>query len=326
MSGVASWLGAEKHADKRPFLLARAKALSAVRAWFTAQGFVETDLGALVPVPGAETHIEAFAAGNGYLHTSPEFAMKSLLAAGERKIFRLGHAYRKGERSDLHAPEFTMLEWYRAEAPYEQVMDDCMAIARAAGEAIGASHLQFRGASIELKAPAQKLSVADAFQRFAAIDVRDERIAAFANANVKPNGDDTWSDLFSRVLVEKVEPALDKNAMTILYEYPIPEAALAKPCAHDPRVAERFELYACGVELANGYGELTDAEEQRRRFTAAMDEKEKRYGERWPLPETFLEALAHMPPASGCAMGFDRLVMLLTGARRIDDVLWSAAP
>ncbi|MGE3302114.1 MAG: EF-P lysine aminoacylase EpmA [Hyphomonadaceae bacterium] len=317
-----AWRSAQAHADRRPFLLARAKALAAVRAWFAQEGFVEADLGALAPSPGAETHIAAFAVDGGYLHTSPEFAMKTLLAKGERKIYRLGHVYRRGEKGPLHAPEFTMLEWYRADAPYEAVMRDCMDIVRVAAAAIGADALRWRGEAAPIAAPPKRISVAEAFQRHARVDVLSGAMPAFAAAGFAPRADDTWSDLFSRVLVEKVEPALDRDAMTFLYEYPLAEAALARVAPHDPRVAERFELYACGVELANGYGELNDAEEQRRRFAAAMDEKERRYGERWPAPETFLEALAHMPPASGCALGFDRLVMLLAGARSIEDVLW----
>jgi lysyl-tRNA synthetase class 2 len=319
---VSYWKGEERHADRRPFLLARAKILAAIRGWFAEQGFVEADLGAIVPVPGAETHIAAFAVDGGYLHVSPEFAMKQLLAAGERKIYRLGHVYRRGETGPLHASEFTMLEWYRAEAPYTGMMEDCLSIVRVAAGSVGADNLRWKGAEAPVHA-AVRLTVAEAFARFAGVDVLDESLDAFAKA-VPINDDDTWSDLFSRVLTGRVEPSLDHNAITILDEYPIVEAALAQPSAANRCVAERFELYACGVELANGYGELNDAVEQRRRFQAAMDEKERRYGERWPMPEAFLNALAHMPPASGCALGIDRLVMLLTGATKIDDVIWGA--
>jgi lysyl-tRNA synthetase class 2 len=320
---VSAWKGAERHVDRRPFLLARAKILAAIRAWFAAQGFIETDLGAIVPVPGAETHIAAFAVEGGYLHVSPEFAMKQLLAAGEQNIYRLGHVYRRGETGPLHAPEFTMLEWYRAEAPHTSMMDDCLSIIRAAAAAVESEALRWKGANAFVHAAPVRLTVSDAFARFAEVDVLDESRGAFARA-ITIGGDDTWSDLFSRTLTGSVEPKLDRNTITILDEYPITEAALAQPSPSDPRVAERFELYACGVELANGYGELNDAAEQRRRFRAAMDEKERRYGERWPEPAPFLEALEYMPPASGCALGIDRLVMLLTGAAKIDDVIWSA--
>lgn len=322
---MTGWLGAERHADRRPFLLARAKLLAAIRGWFADEGFVEVDVGAIVAVPGAETHLAAYAVENGYLHTSPEFAMKGLLAAGERKIFRLGHVYRRGERSPLHAPEFTMLEWYRAGEPYDAVKDDCIAIIRCAAACLGRDRLCWRDASAYVSSPPVRVTVAEAFRQFANVDVLDGDVRAFSGA-FPPRANDTWSDMFSRVLTAKVEPSLDRSVLTVLDQYPIAEAALARACAGDARVAERFELYACGVELANGYGELNDPVEQRRRFAAAMDDKERRYGERWPAPEAFLEALGHMPAASGCAMGFDRLVMLLTDARTIDDVLWSAAP
>jgi len=321
MSAGGAWAGAAAHADKRPFLQARAKILAATRAWFADQGFIETDVGAIAPSPGAETHLAAFAVDGGYLHTAPEFAMKQLLAAGETKIYRLGAAYRKGDRSALHAPEFTLLEWYRAGAPYEAVMDDCAALVACAARALGLDALRWRDAEAAAFAPPIKLTVAEAFAGHVGVSLfAPDAFAAFGRAS------DSWSDRFAQALVSRVEPKLGHGAMTLLTEYPIEEAALARPCPHDPRVAERFELYACGVELANGYGELTDATEQRRRFDEAMAEKEKRYGERWPTPDAFLEALAHMPPASGCALGVDRLVMLLTGARRIDDVLWSPPP
>lgn len=319
MTGHSAWPGAAAHADKRPFLQARAKILAAIRGWFADQGFIETDVGAIAPSPGAETHLHAFAVDGGYLHTSPEFAMKQLLAAGETKIYRLGAAYRAGDRGVLHAPEFTLLEWYRAGAPYEAVMDDCAALVACAAGAIGVDTLRWRDVAADAFAAPEKVTVACAFAARAGADV----FAADAFAAFGREGD-TWSDRFSQALVSRVEPHLGHGVMTLLTEYPIEEAALARPCPHDARVAERFELYACGVELANGYGELTDAAEQRRRFDAAMAEKQKRYGERWPAPEAFLDALAHMPPASGCALGVDRLVMLLTRARRIDDVLWSA--
>jgi lysyl-tRNA synthetase class 2 len=179
--------------------------------------------------------------------------------------------------------------------------------------------------------------VAEAFSRFAGIDLlatiapsgetdREGLAAALRAAGIRTAPDDTWSDLFSRVIVERVEPHLGHGRATILDEYPTHEAALARPAPRDGRVAERFELYACGVELANAFGELTDAAEQRRRFAAEMDEKARVYGERYPLDEDFLAALAQMPPASGIALGLDRLVMLATGAPHIEDVLWAPVP
>ena len=234
--------------------------------------------------------------------------------------------FRDRERGDLHLPEFTMLEWYRAESPYDAVMTDSCAVARAAADAAGTRLFVFRGRQADPFADAERLTVAEAFSRHAGVDLlrtieggqgNRDALAEAARACVRLAADDTWSDIFSKILVEHVEPKLGQGRMTLLYEYPAPESALARVSAGDPRVAERFELYACGVELANGFGELTDAAEQRLRFEMAMDEKQRRYGERYPLDEDFLAALAQMPPASGVAMGFDRLVMLAAGATRI---------
>ncbi|MEZ5995572.1 MAG: EF-P lysine aminoacylase EpmA [Hyphomonadaceae bacterium] len=312
-----------RHADRRGFLAARAKIAQAVRAWFNDQGFLEAEPNLLVPSPGAETHIDAYDTGHGYLHTSPEFAMKRLLAAGEDKLFYLGKCWRKGESGPLHAPEFTMIEWYRANAPYQDIMADCVAILRVACEAADAKTLRWRGRESDPFAEPELLAVSEPFRRRWEISLLDCPKSAFAKTGVRFADDDNWSDVFSRVLVEKIEPELGMGRPTLFYEYPACEAALARLAPGNEKAAERFELYACGVELANGFGELTDAAEQRRRLAEAMDEKEKRYGQRWPIDEDFLAALTQMPPASGVAMGFDRLVMLAAGARHINDVLWT---
>jgi elongation factor P--(R)-beta-lysine ligase len=331
------WWSPARHADRRPLLLARNRVKAALRAWFEAEGFTETEPGALCMSPGNETHLHAFTtevlAENGartrrFLHTSPEFAMKKLLAAGEEKIFAFAPVYRNREAgSALHAPEFTMLEWYRTHASYETLFDDCAAFLAEAARAANTTTLRWRDRQCDPFAEPERVSVAEAFARHAGIDLNAGDLAAqCARIGVRVSDDDTWSDLFSRVLVQCVESHLGNGRATVLHEYPVAEAALARPAPQDPRVAERFELYACGVELANGFGELTDPEEQRRRFVADMDEKERLYGERYPLDEDFLAALAHMPPASGCALGFDRLVMLATGATRIEEVLWTPPP
>jgi len=242
--------------------------------------------------------------------------------------------WRNRERGPLHHPEFTLLEWYRAEAPYEALMDDCGALIALAAQVAGATSFEFRGQICDPSADPQRITVAEAFDRYAGVDLmatiaadgagdRDGLAARVAAAGIRVAEDDSWSDIFSRVIVERVEPALGSPRPSILCEYPVIEAALARPKPGDPRVAERFELYACGVELANAFGELTDPAEQRRRFEADMDEKARLYGERYPIDEDFLAALARMPPASGAALGFDRLVMLATGAARIDQVLWT---
>ena len=332
------------HAGRRLRLLARNRIRDALRQHFAAEGFCEADPAMLQVSPGNEAHIAgfstAFIGSDGarqplYLHASPEFACKKLLAAGEERLFTLGHVFRNRERGPLHHPEFTMLEWYRAHRPYEAMMEDCAAILRVAAESLGIAFLQFRQNRADPRAEPERLTLAEAFQRHAGLDLeallpggapeaaRGRFARAAADKGVRVTPDDSWSDLFSKVLSQFIEPRLGIGRATILLGYPVSEAALARPCEGDPRFAERFELYACGVELANGFGELTDAAEQRRRCEGEMAEMQRIYGESYPLDEDFLDALAHMPPASGCALGFDRLVMLATGAEKIEDVLWA---
>ena len=333
---------AHVHADRRPALLARGRITAALRAWFAAHDFIEVETGALQVSPGNETHLHAFAttlaAPDGtpsplYLRTSPEFACKKLLAAGERRIVEFAKVFRNRERGALHCPEFTLIEWYRAGEPYRTLMDDCAKILAQAAQAAGTRQLRFRGRSADAFAEPERLTMAEAFARFAGIDLLAtlpdgepdrERLARSAlAAGIRIADDDTWGDIFSRVLVERIEQKLGHGRATILDEYPAVQAALARPSQKNPRVAERFELYVCGVELANGFGELTDAAEQRRRLEREMVEKERIYGERYPLDEDFLAALAQMPQACGIALGLDRLVMLATGASRIEQVLWT---
>jgi lysyl-tRNA synthetase class 2 len=338
---LSPWWTPARYADVRPFLTARRAITRAVRDWFEARGFSEVETAILQISPGNEIHLHAprteltDASGERatrYLRTSPEFACKKLLAAGESSIFEFARVFRDRERGDLHLPEFTMLEWYRANATYDAVIADSVDIIVLAAQTTGIGRFSFRGRSADPFAEPERLTVAAAFERFAGIDllatVADgrgdrDRLAAAAKAQVRIAGDDTWSDIFSKLLVEHVEPNLGQGRLTVLSEYPAPEAALARAKASDPRVAERFEIYACGVELANGFGELTDAPQQRDRFARAMDEKQRRYGERYPLDEDFLDAVAKMPDASGVALGFDRLVMLASGALRIDQVVWT---
>jgi lysyl-tRNA synthetase class 2 len=335
------WWSPARHRDRRPFLAARSAITKAVRAWFDEQGFAEVETGILQISPGNETHLHAPRTElrdsaerlvTRYLRTSPEFAAKKLLAAGEEKIFEFARVFRDRERGDLHLPEFTMLEWYRANEPYEAVMADSIVVIAHAARATGIGRFSFRGSTADPFAEPELLTVAAAFDRFAGIDllatIRDgdgdrAALALAAKDRVRITADDTWSDIFSKVLVEHIEPRLGQGQLTVLFEYPAPEAALARTKSSDPRVAERFEIYACGVELANGFGELTDGQEQRRRFTLAMDEKQRRYGERYPLDEDFLAAVARMPQASGVALGFDRLAMLASGAAKIDQVVWT---
>ena len=330
------------HAARRPFLLGRARIAAALRAWFAGQGFVEVDTPALQVSPGNETHLHAFATtltgpdGQGhplYLRTSPEFACKKLLAAGEGRIVDFARVFRNRERGALHHPEFTLLEWYRANAPYQTLMEDCAALLAEAARAGGVSMFNYRGRNVDPFSTPERITVAEAFARDAGVDLlatiaggEGDRAALAVQARkagVAIAADDTWGDIFSRILAERVEPKLGDGRATILYEYPLPMAALARAKPGSDKVAERFELYACGVELGNAFGELTDVAEQRKRFAAAMDEKERIHGERYPVDEDFLAALAQMPQASGIALGFDRLAMLATGAERIEQVIWA---
>ena len=342
MPGSTPFWSQDTHAARRPYLQARGRIMAALRNWFAARDFIEVETAALQVSPGNETHLHAFAAdllGPGgerrqlYLRTSPEFACKKLLAAGETRIVDFARVFRNRERGALHHPEFTMLEWYRAHEPYETLMDDCAGLLAETARAAGATQFVYRGTTVDPFAAAERLTVADAFSRHAGIDLlatvrngKGDRAAFAAQATkvgIATADNDNWGDIFSRVQVERVDPHLGVGRATILYEYPLPLAALARAKPGSDKVAERFELYACGVELANAFGELGDPVEQRFRFEAAMAEKERLYGERYPIDEDFLAALANMPPASGIALGLDRLVMLATGAQRIDQVIWA---
>ncbi len=343
MAQRAAFWAPEIFSTRRRGLLARARIVKTLRDWFDRAGFVEIEPSALQVSPGNETHIAGFATkfeplgappSTYYLHSSPEFDCKKLLAAGETKIFSLAHVFRNGERTRLHHPEFTMLEWYRAEAPYRALIDDCAAVLAVAADAAGVSEFSFAGSQLDPRAAPEILSVTEAFARHAGIDLtavlgkRDALAHEAARLGVRVSADDHWSDLFSKIVSQRIEPKLGHGRATALIDYPASEAALARRKPEDPRFAERFELFCCGVELANAFGELTDQNEQRRRFEADMAERARIYGSSYPIDADFLDALALMPPASGCALGFDRLVMLATGASHIEDVLWApvAAP
>ena len=323
----------DKLALRLPNLQARARLQSAIRQWFANQGFVEVETPILQVSPGAEVHLSGFATDwetpDGeeeeevrWLHSSPEFAMKKLLAGGMPRIFQFARVFRNAEGSALHHPEFTMLEWYRAKAGYEALMADCAALLALTG----VRELRWEDKICDPAATPERLTVAEAFDRHAGVDL----LAAVGNAellakqaDIAMHAGDSWDDVFFRVMFDRIEPRLGMGRPTILYEYPISMAALARAKPDDPRVAERFERYVCGVELANAFGELTDPAIQRARLQADMDEKERLYGLRWPIDADFLAAVDHgLPASSGIALGFDRLVMLATGARHIEDVLW----
>lgn len=340
---TSGWWSPGRFEPRRERLETRARIMTGLRIWFDQAGFLEVETPALQVSPGLETHLQPFATDlvtpegtrlQRYLHTSPEFAMKKLLVAGLPRIFQFAHVFRNGERSRTHSPEFIMLEWYRAGATYDALMTDCEALLRLACERAGAPALRRGDRVASTTEPFERLTVADAFTRYAGIDVLATApdplspsvalLAAAARARgIAPHPGDTWEDLFFRIMLDRIEPHLGMGRPTFLIDYPISMAALARPKPTDPRVAERFELYACGVELANAFSELTDPALQRRRFEADMDLREQIYGDRLPIDEDFLAALGHgMPDSAGIALGVDRLVMLATGADSIADITW----
>jgi lysyl-tRNA synthetase class 2 len=325
---------------KRPNLIARAAMIKAVRRFFDGNDFTEVDTPILQVMAGADVHIHGFKTTqidhlrqpvrDMYLQTSPEFEMKKLLVAGLPRIYQLCKTFRNGEVSKLHSPEFTMLEWYRADADYHAMMSDCEALLKACASALDIAHYKYADKTADPHAPWQYITVTQAFAEYANIDLEaclDSRdaLATAANAqNIRVIETDAWDDIFHAIMAEKIEPYLGQGAPTILKDYPASMACLARKNPEDPRYAERFELYVCGIELANAFSELTDAAEQRARFEADMADKKRLYGESYPLDESFLGALEHgMPESAGIALGVDRLVMLASGAEDIQQVLWS---
>ena len=325
----------ESLAARLPFLRRRALLTQAVRAFFLARGYTEVETPYAVPAPGEEVHLRAFRTVQENhdgsfrelrLHTSPEFAMKRLLVAGAGPVFQVARVWRNGEGggSPRHAAEFTMLEWYRPGMAFAGLMDETEALLRA----VLPPTLRSGGVVTSL-ARFERLTIADAFHCHAGVDVlatAGDAPALAAAAGSPLRDGEGWEDLFFRLMLERVEPHLGRAHPTFLTHWPTAQAALARRDPADPRVALRFELFLCGMELANAFEELTDAAEQRARF---LDDRARRhglYGPDWPMDEDFLDALAHgMPPASGIAMGFDRLAMAAAGADRIGQVQWLPA-
>ena len=317
-------------ASRLPFLRRRARLARAVRVFFEQRGYTEVETQYAVPAPGEEVHLRAFATAREHpdghaeplwLHTSPEFAMKRLLVAGAGPVFQLARVWRNGEAGALHAPEFTMLEWYSPGASMAALMDETEALLRAVLPPV----VTCRGVSTDLTR-FERVSVAEAFARWAGADVlatEGDAAALAAAAGVRLRAAETWEDLFFRLLLDRVEPRLGRARPTFLTHWPAAQAALARRDPADARVAERFELFVCGIELANAFVELTDPVEQRARFLADRARRHAAHGPDWPLDEDFLAALAHgMPQAAGIALGFDRLAMIASGASRIGQVLW----
>jgi lysyl-tRNA synthetase class 2 len=342
---MKEWWRPNRFALRRAMLDKRGRILAAIRSFFADRRFVEVDTPALQVSPGLEPHLQAFAtelhdpqqgrAASRYLHTSPEFAMKKLLVAGMPRIWQLAHVFRDGERSATHHPEFSMLEWYRAGASYRDLMEECAELVRACQHAAGAQALTWRGRTADAMGEWQQISVAEAFQKHCGLDLLAtapdplhpdaDRLAAAASATgTAPHPGDDWEALFFRIFLGRIEPHLGLGAPTILYDYPLSMGALARRHQDDPRLAERFEVYVCGLELANAFGELTDAAEQRARFLIDQAHKHQLYGQTYPIDEDFLDALkSGLPACAGIALGFDRLVMLATGAEDIEEVLWA---
>ena len=310
-----------------------------IRGFFEGQGFEAVETPILQICPVIDTHIRAFATdmrgvdGNiketVYLHTSPEFDMKKLMVAGCEKIYQICPVFRNAEGSKRHRCEFTLLEWYRTQADYTDMMSDCEGLLRACAKAGEVSHFQYKGQQCDPFQDFERLTVTEAFERYAGIDLisvlDDVEVlrGAVRELGLHIAEDDGWDDLFFRVMDAKIEPNLGMKVPTFLCDYPIAMASLSRPKADDPRFAERFELYVCGMELGNAFSELRDADEQVRRYHVEMDEKERLYGERYPLDEEFIEALCDgLPPSGGIALGVDRLVMLTCGVDDIADVLW----
>jgi lysyl-tRNA synthetase class 2 len=291
---------------RRAVLEIRARMIQALRRFFVSAGYLEVETPARIPAPAPETHIDAPPAGDWFLQTSPELCMKRLLAAGYGKIFQIAKCYRDGERGDRHLPEFTMLEWYRPASDYRDLMAECEALLPFVLEALGRdAALVYRGERIDLTAPWERLSVAEAFRRFTPLTPEDALRKA----------------CFDERMALDIEPRLGRGRPTFLYDYPAACAALARRKPTDPDRAERFELYVSGIELANAFSELTDVDEQRRRFETARAERERLGKADYPSAEPFLAALGAMPPAAGIALGVDRLAMLLADADRIDDIV-----
>jgi len=326
---VAAW-HPESLAARLPFLRRRALLTAGTRAFFAARGYTEVETPYAVAAPGEEVHLRAFSTVREHpdgtreplwLHTSPEFAMKRLLVAGAGPVFQLARVWRNGEGSALHAPEFTMLEWYRPGCDMAGLMAETEALLRAVLPPV----VVCRGVRTDL-AEFERLSVAEAFHRHVGADVlatEGDAAALAAQAGARLRDGETWEDLFFRLLLERVEPHLGRAHPTFLTHWPASQAALARRDPADARVAERFELFVCGIELANAFVELTDAAEQRARFEADRTRREAEHGPEWPLDEDFLAALAYgMPEAAGIALGFDRLAMIASGADRIGQVLW----
>jgi lysyl-tRNA synthetase class 2 len=289
---------------KRPALLFRGATMQRIRHFFSAEGFLEMETPLRIPAPAPELHIDAIPSDGWYLQTSPELCLKRLLAAGYDNIFQISHCWRKGERGRLHLPEFTMLEWYRANMDYLQLMNDCERLIRSLIDGDGCK-IEYQGKTVNLHGEWERLTVGEAFSRYSSLSMEES----------------LKSGRFDEQMVTEIEPHLGQGRPTFIYEYPAASAALARIKANDRSVAERFELYIAGVELANAFSELTDPAEQRSRFIAESSARKESGLPTYPLPEPFLKELYGVKSAAGIALGVDRLIMLLLDLTTIDEVV-----
>lgn len=291
---------------RRRALETRADLLHATRAFFLSRGYLEIETPNRIPAPLPESHIDALPSGPWWLHPSPELCMKRMLGAGYDRIFQIVKCWRDRERGPLHLPEFTLLEWYRAGIDYRQLMEECEDLFLYVSVALGTgARIAYRGSPIDLSKPWERVTVRDAFERYGSVAL-EQALA---------------QDRFEEVMALEIEPRLGISKPSFLFDYPLAFGSLARKKPGEPQTAERFEIYIGGLELANGFSELTDAGEQRRRFEKENETRARRGRPPYPMPETFLAALSRMPDAAGIALGVDRLVMLLAGASSIDEVV-----
>lgn len=284
----------------------RAKIIQGIRRFFVENGYLEVETPHLIPSPAPEAHINPIACGTWFLHTSPEICMKRLLAAGYDKIFQICRCWREGERGSRHIPEFTILEWYRAGIDYKELMKETEELIYNLSVSINSyDKITYKGKEIDLSIPWERITVEEAFRDYANL--------SFKEALKK--------DLFDEIMVESIEPNLGINKPTFICDYPIERASFARPKRDDPSLAERFELYIGGIEIANGFSELTDPYEQRKRFGLENELRRKFSKPVNPLPEKFLDELIEMPPSAGIALGIDRLVMVFLNKDSIDEVV-----
>ncbi len=334
-----SWWQPEKFSNKRIFLEKRAVIMREIRSFFEKYNFTEVTTPSLQICPVMDAHIHAFKTElqgvdlnklqDMYLHTSPEFDMKKLLSAGMERIYQICQVYRNAEGSDIHSPEFTLLEWYRSGSDYNDLIRDCKDLLRYIAKAIGIKTYMYNGVVSNPFLSWDSISVCEAFEKYADIDLenilgcRDGFAKCAQDIGVRVISTDSWEDIFHAVMAEKIEPNLGQRVPAILYDYPISMASLSRKKPEDPRFAERFELYVCGVEIANAFSELTDAKEQRMRFEKEMEQKSNVYGNIYPPDEEFFLALEFMPQSAGIALGIDRLIMIATNAKNIEQVQWA---